>query len=112
MIRYDTNCISVILQTVVFKSSTLTENIFIHLEMINCIDHLEFVYQKSLRYQRIYIHDLILNYIKNTRILSTRDTESYYWTRTFYLLNGLTLDNSNNIICLNHGTGNDCFQKY
>ena len=30
----------------------------------------------------------------------------------FNLLNGLTLDNSNNIICLNHGTGSDCFQKY
>ena len=28
------------------------------------------------------------------------------------LLNGLTLDNSNNIICVNHGTGSDCFQKY
>ena len=27
-------------------------------------------------------------------------------------LNGLTLDNSNNIICVNHGTGGDCFQKY
>ena len=27
-------------------------------------------------------------------------------------LNGLTLDNSNNIICVNHGTGSDCFQKY
>eukprot|EP00800_Vazella_pourtalesii_P019686 TRINITY_DN678_c0_g1_i12.p1 TRINITY_DN678_c0_g1~~TRINITY_DN678_c0_g1_i12.p1 ORF type:complete len:388 (+),score=63.14 TRINITY_DN678_c0_g1_i12:52-1215(+) len=30
----------------------------------------------------------------------------------FNILNGLTLDNSNNIICLNHGTGRDCFQKY
>ena len=30
----------------------------------------------------------------------------------FNLLNGLALDNSNNIICLNHGTGSDCFQKY
>ena len=30
----------------------------------------------------------------------------------FNLLNGITLDNSNNIICLNHGTGKDCFQKY
>ena len=30
----------------------------------------------------------------------------------FYFLNGLTLDNSNNIICVNHGTGRDCFQKY
>ena len=30
----------------------------------------------------------------------------------FNFLNGLTLDNSNNIICLNHGTGSDCFQKY
>ena len=30
----------------------------------------------------------------------------------FYSLNGLTLDNSNNIICVNHGTGRDCFQKY
>ena len=30
----------------------------------------------------------------------------------FGLLNGLALDNSNNIICLNHGTGSDCFQKY
>ena len=30
----------------------------------------------------------------------------------FNLLNGLTLDNSNNIICVNHGTGSDCFQKY
>ena len=29
----------------------------------------------------------------------------------FNLLNGLTLDNSNNIICVNHGTGSDCFQK-
>ena len=28
------------------------------------------------------------------------------------LLSGLTLDNSNNIICVNHGTGSDCFQKY
>ena len=27
-------------------------------------------------------------------------------------LNGLTLDNSNNIICVNYGTGSDCFQKY
>ena len=27
-------------------------------------------------------------------------------------LSGLTLDNSNNIICVNHGTGSDCFQKY
>ena len=27
-------------------------------------------------------------------------------------LNGLTLDNSNNIICVNQGTGSDCFQKY
>ena len=32
--------------------------------------------------------------------------------RHFNFLNGITLDNSNNIICLNHGTGNDCFQKY
>ena len=30
----------------------------------------------------------------------------------FNILNGLTLDNSKNIICLNHGTGKDCFQKY
>ena len=30
----------------------------------------------------------------------------------FTSLNGLALDNSNNIICLNHGTGSDCFQKY
>ena len=30
----------------------------------------------------------------------------------FYSLGGLALDNSNNIICLNHGTGSDCFQKY
>ena len=30
----------------------------------------------------------------------------------FHLLNGLTLDNSNNIICVNQSTGNDCFQKY
>ena len=30
----------------------------------------------------------------------------------FDILNGLTLDNSNNIICVNHGTGRDCFQKY
>ena len=30
----------------------------------------------------------------------------------FNMLNGLTLDNSNNIICLAHGTGSDCFQKY
>ena len=30
----------------------------------------------------------------------------------FNFLNGLTLDNSNNIICVNHGTGSDCFQKY
>ena len=30
----------------------------------------------------------------------------------FNLLSGLTLDNSNNIICVNHGTGSDCFQKY
>ena len=30
----------------------------------------------------------------------------------FNMLNGLTLDNSNNIICLSHGTGKDCFQKY
>ena len=30
----------------------------------------------------------------------------------FNLLNDLTLDNSNNIICLAHGTGKDCFQKY
>ena len=30
----------------------------------------------------------------------------------FNSLNGLTLDNSNNIICVNHGTGSDCFQKY
>ena len=30
----------------------------------------------------------------------------------FNSLNGLTLDNSNNIICVNHGTGGDCFQKY
>ena len=30
----------------------------------------------------------------------------------FNMLNALTLDNSNNIICLNHGTGKDCFQKY
>ena len=29
----------------------------------------------------------------------------------FNFLNGLTLD-SNNIICVNHGTGGDCFQKY
>ena len=29
----------------------------------------------------------------------------------FYFLNGLTLDNSNNIICVNNGTGSDCFQK-
>ena len=30
----------------------------------------------------------------------------------FNSLGGLALDNSNNIICLNHGTGSDCFQKY
>ena len=30
----------------------------------------------------------------------------------FNSLSGLTLDNSNNIICVNHGTGSDCFQKY
>ena len=30
----------------------------------------------------------------------------------FNMLNGLTLDNSNDIICLNYGTGSDCFQKY
>ena len=30
----------------------------------------------------------------------------------FNFLNGLTLDNSNNIICVNQGTGRDCFQKY
>ena len=30
----------------------------------------------------------------------------------FNILTGLTLDNSNNIICVNHGTGEDCFQKY
>ena len=30
----------------------------------------------------------------------------------FNLLNGLTLDNLSNIICFNHGTGSDCFQKY
>ena len=30
----------------------------------------------------------------------------------FNSLNGLTLDNSNNIICVNQGTGSDCFQKY
>ena len=30
----------------------------------------------------------------------------------FDILNGLTLDNSNNIICVNQGTGRDCFQKY
>ena len=30
----------------------------------------------------------------------------------FNFLSGLTLDNSNNIICVNHGTGSDCFQKY
>ena len=30
----------------------------------------------------------------------------------FNLLNGLTLDNLSNIICFNHGTGKDCFQKY
>ena len=30
----------------------------------------------------------------------------------FNLLNGLALDHSNNIICVNHGTGSDCFQKY
>ena len=27
-------------------------------------------------------------------------------------LSGLTLDNSNNIICVNQGTGSDCFLKY
>ena len=30
----------------------------------------------------------------------------------FDILNGLTLDNSSNIISVNHGTGRDCFQKY
>ena len=30
----------------------------------------------------------------------------------FNFLNGLTLDNSNNIICVKQGTGRDCFQKY
>ena len=30
----------------------------------------------------------------------------------FKFLNGLTLDNSNNIICVNYGTGSDCFQRY
>ena len=30
----------------------------------------------------------------------------------FNSLNGLTLDNSNNIICVNQGTGSDCLQKY
>ena len=30
----------------------------------------------------------------------------------FNFLSGLTLDNSNNIICVNYGTGSDCFQKY
>ena len=30
----------------------------------------------------------------------------------FNSLNGLTLDNSNNIICVNYGTGSNCFQKY
>ena len=30
----------------------------------------------------------------------------------FNFLNGLVLDNSNNIICVNHGIGSDCFQKY
>ena len=30
----------------------------------------------------------------------------------FHTLNGLTLDNSNNIVCLAHSTGKDCFQKY
>ena len=30
----------------------------------------------------------------------------------FNFLNGLTLDNSYNIICVNQGTGSDCFQKY
>ena len=30
----------------------------------------------------------------------------------FDSLSGLTLDNSNNIICVNHGSGRDCFQKY
>ena len=32
--------------------------------------------------------------------------------RRFYMLNGLTLDNLNNIFCLNHGVGDDCLQKY
>ena len=30
----------------------------------------------------------------------------------FNFLSGLILDNSNNIICVNHGTGSNCFQKY
>ena len=30
----------------------------------------------------------------------------------FNFLSGLTLDNLNNIICVNQGTGSDCFQKY
>ena len=30
----------------------------------------------------------------------------------FNSLGGLALDNSNNIICLNHSTGSHCFQKY
>ena len=30
----------------------------------------------------------------------------------FMMWNGLTLDNSNTIICVAYGTGNDCFRKY
>ena len=152
---------------------------------VDCCD--EFLYICDYRYQRIYIHDLNLNYIKhfgsgeikypvdisihsNRIYILSRSISSIYsynkdctflkkielsggdipMTLTlfmvidpkgnflisdcsnqevrifspqgvlkhiigrghFNLLNGLTLDNSNNIICLNHGTGSDCFQKY
>ena len=125
---------------------------------VDCCD--EFLYICDLRYQKIYILNLNLNYIKQfgsgeikypiflkeielsggdipmtltvfmvidpkgnflisdgsnqeIRIFSPQGMLKHIIGRGhFNFLSGLTLDNSNNIICLNHGTGKDCFQKY
>ena len=50
---------------------------------------------------------------QEVRIFSPQGILKYIIGRGhFDFLNGLALDNSNNIICLNRGTGEDCFQKY
>ena len=113
-----------------FDVSIYSDRIYILSHLTNCI----YCYSKDCTFQReieltgedkpmtvafFMVIDLKGNFLisdesnKEIRIFSPQGILKHIIGQGhFNSLNDLTLDNSNNIICVNHGTGSNCFQKY